>query len=289
LEIVLVAGINGLVWGLIYALIAIGLSFIFGLLFIVNAAHGHLYMFAAFIVLMFLSYTSINPWLALIIAVVGVTMFGMLLERVVIKPIERQATATLVATFGVAIILEEVVRATTRGLTYTIPAPIKGGVALLGVYVSYPVYNFAVAGIAAIALMGLWIFLANTRLGLFTRASQQDGELAMMMGIPVDKVYMISMGLGTLLVALAGTLVMPLIAFNHAVGLDALMIAFIITIVGGMASLKGTFFAAFLIAEVENLALVTPYFVPTTARLLTLAVLCVVLLVRPHGLFGVSR
>jgi branched-chain amino acid transport system permease protein len=277
----LLFGLNGLVWGLIIALIALGLSLVFGLIEIINIAHGDLFMLGAVLGWYVIQATG-SFWLALAITPAVVGAFGILIERGVLRPIEHKPIITILATFGLSLILQQSVLATFGGAPQRIEEPIRGVIPLLGTF--YPVYRLFVATCALGALGLLWLFLYRTRYGMWMRAVRQDREMAVALGIPSQQVYMLTFGLGAALAAFGGVLAAPVTSLEFQMGLDVLPTAFIVVIIGGLGSLLGTAVASVLLGVLEGLA--NAFVTPTTARIFSLVIMAVVLLVRPQGLFG---
>jgi branched-chain amino acid transport system permease protein len=274
-------GLNGLVWGLIVALIALGLSLVFGLIEIINIAHGDLFMLGAVLGWYMIQRTG-SFWLALAVVPVVVGLLGILIERGVLRPIEHKPIITILATFGLSLIFQQSVLATFGGAPQRIEEPIHGTISLVGTY--YPVYRLFVAGCALVALAVLWLFLHRTRYGTWMRAVRQDREMAVALGIPSQQVYMVTFGLGAGLAALGGVLAAPVTSLEFQMGLDVLPTAFIVVIIGGLGSLQGTLVAAILLGVLEGLA--NAFVTPTTARIFSLVIMGVVLLIRPQGMFG---
>ncbi len=277
----LLFGLNGLVWGMIIALIALGLSLVFGLIEIINVAHGDLFMLGA-VLGWYLIRTTASFWLALATVPLAVGLLGIAIERGVLRPIEHKPIVTILATFGLSLIFQQSVLATFGGSPQRIEEPIRGLIPLLGTF--YPTYRVFVAACSLAALGGLWLFLYRTRYGLWMRASRQDREMAVALGIPTHQVYMLTFGLGAALAALGGVLAAPVTSLEFQMGLDVLPTAFIVVIIGGLGSLQGTLVAAILLGVLEGLANV--FVTPTTARIFSLVFMGVVLLVRPQGIFG---
>lgn len=274
-------GLNGLVWGLIIALIALGLSLVFGLIEIINIAHGDLFMLGAVLGWYVIQWTG-NFWLALAIVPLVVGLLGIFIERGVLRPIEHKPIITILATFGLSLIFQQSVLATFGGAPQRIEEPIRGAIPLVGTF--YPIYRIFVAACSVLALGGLWLFLYRTRYGMWMRAVRQDREMATALGIPSQQVYMMTFGLGAALAALGGVLAAPVTSLEFQMGLDVLPTAFIVVIIGGLGSLQGTLVAAILLGLLEGLANV--FVTPTTARIFSLVFMAVVLLVRPQGIFG---
>lgn len=272
---------NGLVWGFILALIALGLTLVFGVIRIINVAHGDLYMLGAVIGWYIIGYTG-SFWLALALVPVIMGGLGLVLERSVLRPIEDKAILTIIATFGVSLIFQQSVLAVFGGAPQRIAPPFNAVINLYGY--GYDVFRIFVAGCSAVALSALGLFLYKTRFGTWIRAVRQDRELALSVGIPTNWVYSATFGLGSALAALGGVLAAPIVALDFQMGIDILPSALMVVIIGGLGSLQGSLLAAVLLGELEGVASV--FVTPTTAKILQLLTMSVVLLLRPHGLFG---
>ena len=274
-------GLNGLVWGLILALIALGLTLVFGLLEIINVAHGELYMLGAVVGWYILRATG-NFWVALLLAPLLVGVLGLVMERAVLRPIEAKPILTIIATFGLSLIFQQSVLSVFGGAPQRVPAPFNWELSIFGF--GYSGYRFFVAFCSALAIAALWGFLHRFKYGMWMRAVQQDREMALALGIPISQVYMLTFGLGGALAALGGILAAPIVALEFRMGLDILPAVFIVVIIGGLGSIQGSLLAALLIGELEGLASV--FVTPTTARIFSLVFMSVVLLVRPEGILG---
>ena len=275
---------NGIVWAFIIALIALGLSFIFGLMGIVNIAHGELYMLGAVLTWYGLTWFG-NFWTGVIVASLIVGILGLGLELGTLRPVEGRVAETVIVTIGLSYILQQIVLATFGGLPQKVPDPLPATIQLVGV--GYPAYRLLVAGVCIVILVGLWLFLQRTSLGLWIRAAMQDREMASAMGIPVNRVYMITFSIGAMLAALGGALAAPIVQVFYLMGLDILGIAFIVVIIGGLGSLKGTFIASLIISPLEGIMMA--FLTPVEARVISFIIMAVILLVRPKGLFGTVR
>ncbi len=276
-----VAVLNGVVWGLIMALIALGLNLIFGLLHIINMAHGALYMLGAVFSWYVIEWTG-NYWLALVIAPVGVGLVGLALERGLLRTIEDQPLVTIICTFGIMLVLQQLVLTYFGGTARRIALPIPGRIPLFDL--QYPVMRIVIAAISVAVMGALWLFLNRTRYGLWMRAVVQDREMAIALGIPVHKVYMWTFVLGSVLAAFSGVLAAPIVSVDFMMGREILIMAFIIVIVGGMGSLLGSVVTAVVISLIHGVGSI--FVVPSTATVFSLGFMILVLLVRPQGLFG---
>lgn len=282
------AALNGFVWGFVIALMALGLGLIYGILRIINMAHGALYMLGA--VIAWSLAPSIGFWGALFAAPLLVGTFGAFIERAALRPVEGQPTLTIVATFALMLILQQATLMVFGSGQQQITDPVGWNFPLWGL--SYPGYRLLVALLSATGIAGLWVCLQKTRYGRWVRATSSDRELAASLGIPVPAVYALAFGLGSFFAALAGVLVAPITSVDYLMGFDVLILAFIVVIVGGVGSLGGSLIVAILMSEVENLLpflaqpLMGQPLQPTLARALTLVLLIAALLIRPQGLFG---
>lgn len=284
-EVTLALAINGLVWGLIIALIALGLSIIFGLLDIINVAHGDFFMLGTVGGLVLTVLTG-SFWIALLLVPVIGFAIGIVLERLVIRPTIRQASLTIVTTFGLSMMLQEGVRATYGPQPRRMEAPIGGTIPLFGI--DYDIYRIFAAAFAALCLAAFFLFLNRTKLGTWIRAVRHDPETATSLGIPVTRICAITFGLGTAMALLGGAIAAPITTVEFRTGVDILPFCFMAVIIGGLGNLQGTVAAALLLAVFEGV--VTSVTDPTIARILSLALMSAVLLIRPHGLFsGATR
>lgn len=284
MELLLILAMNGLVWGLIIALIALGLSIIFGLLDIINVAHGDFFMVGTVLAWTMIQYTD-NFWIAfLIVPVIGFVL-GALVERGVIRPIENSAALSIVATFGLSLILQEGVRASFGATPKRILDPI--GVTFPVFDLEYQVYRLFAAAVSIIAIGVFFLFLHRTRFGTWMRAVRQDREMAIAMGVPSQRVFMVTFGLGTALAMLGGVVAAPITTVEFRLGLDVLPLCFMAVIIGGLGNLPGTAAAAVLLAVMEGI--ITSFAEPTTARIVSLIFMSVVLLLRPQGIFARSN
>jgi branched-chain amino acid transport system permease protein len=284
-EFVFALAVNGLVWGLIIALIALGLSIIFGLLDIINVAHGDFFMLGTVGGLVVAVGTG-SFWLALaIVPLIGLAI-GAVIERLVIRPTLRQAALTIVTTFGLSMIIQEMVRAIYGPQPRRMAAPIEGTVPVFGI--DYEIYRLCAAVFAALCLLAFFLFLNHTKLGTWIRAVRHDPETATALGVPVATVTAFTFALGTAMAFLGGVIAAPITTVEFRTGVDVLPFCFMAVIIGGLGNLQGTVAAAIMLAVLEGL--VTSVVEPTTARIVSLAFMSAVLLLRPHGLFaGATR
>jgi branched-chain amino acid transport system permease protein len=282
---VLLLGMNGLIWGLIIALIALGLAIIFGLLDIINLAHGDFFMVGTVLAWATLESTG-NFWLAFLTAPLIGFALGALIQRVVIQPIHNVAALSIVATFGLSLILQESVRITFGPTPRRILPPIQATVPLFGI--EYERYRLFAAAVAIAALAGFFVFLHRTRLGTWMRAVRHDRDTAIAMGIPAHRVYVFTFAIGFALAALGGVVAAPITTVDFRGGVDILPFCFMAVIIGGLGNLPGTAAAAILLSFMEGV--IQSVTDPTVARIASLVLMSAVLLVRPQGLFkGLTR
>ena len=284
-DTVLLLATNGLIWGLIIALIALGLSVIFGLLDIINIAHGDFFMVGTVLAWFSLSVTG-NFWIGFIVAPLIGFIIGAIIQRLVIQPIRGAAALSIVATFGLSLILQEIVRMTFGATPRRMPAPIQGTIPMFGV--DYEIYRLFAAVVAVLALAGFFLFLQHTKLGIWMRAVRHDRETATAMGIPAQRVYVLTFGIGFALAAFGGAVAAPITTVDFRGGVDVLPFCFMAVIIGGLGNLPGTVAAAVLLSFLEGL--IQSFGDPTVARISSLVLMSAVLLLRPQGLFkGFTR
>ncbi len=276
-----IALLNAVVWGLIMALIALGLNMIFGLLHIINMAHGALYMLGAVVAWYLIELTG-NFWVALVIAPLCVGFIGILMEKGLLRSIEDKPITTIICTFGVMLAIQQLVLMIFGGSPRRIAAPIPYRFPLF--QLEYPLMRIVIAFISILVMAGLWFFLRKTKYGLWMRAVVQDREMAVALGIPVNKVYMWTFVLGSVLAAFSGVLAAPIVSVEFMMGREVLIMAFIIVIVGGMGNLEGSVIAAIMISLIQGIGAL--FFTPSIATVFALAFMIIVLLIRPQGLFG---
>jgi branched-chain amino acid transport system permease protein len=221
-------------------------------------------------------------WIALIIAPLCVGVIGLIIERGLIRKIEDKPIITIICTFGVMLAVQQLVLMIFGGSPRRIAPPIAYRFPIFTL--QYPLMRIMIALISIGLMSGLWIFLRKTKYGLWMRAVVQDREMAVGLGIPVNKVYMWTFVLGSALAAFSGVLAAPIVSVEFMMGRDVLIMAFIIVIVGGMGNLEGSVLAAIMISLIQGIgSLFVP---PSIATIFALAFMIIVLLVRPQGLFG---
>ncbi len=278
--------LNGLFFASILFLIASGLNLIFSIAGIVNLAHGALYMLGAYIAAVLIKQFVNTPYLplAFILAAIMVGLVGLAIERGTIRLVyDKHYTLQLLLTFGLALILSDVVRMIfgTEPISAGEPYMRAGTINLLGI--SYPLYNFLVIGITILIALFMWYLLYKTRLGKVIRACAISKEMSEALGINTSRVFASSFLLGALLAGLSGALVVPPTVAMLGIDADALIDAFIVVVIGGIGSLKGSFIGALIVGITRAFGIV--YF-PELELAVPYIVMAVILLVRPRGLFG---
>ena len=280
--------LDAFVFGWLLALIALGLSLIFGLLLIINVAHGALYMLGA-VGAWFVTDRAVHGpnsfWLAVVLVPIAIGLIGALVERSIVRPLLDRPVMTILSTFGLMLIFEHFVLSQVGASPRMVKYPIGGNIHLMGF--QYSVYRLFIPVVAVAVVVGLWAFLHHTRYGMWVRAVRQNKELALADGIPVDGVYTFTFALGVALAALSGVLASPIVAVSHTMGMNVLIPSFILVIVGGMGDLKGAVVVALMFQELEGLG--TLVLDPTYARVLALLAVTTLLFFRPYGLFVKRR
>lgn len=272
---------NGLIWGLIIALIALGLSLIFGVMGIVNMAHGDLFMLGAVLAFYLLPVAG-SFWIALAAVPLITAIITGPVERFILRPYEGHPAVTMIATVGISFILQQIALATYGGIPKKVADPVDFSFNLLGV--SYPGYRLLVAAIAILIIIGIYLFLYRTNYGILIRASIQDHQMAAAMGINVSSVLVTTFIIGSSLAAVAGALAAPISQVFYLMGNDVGLLSFIVVIVGGLGSLGGTLIAALVLCSLEGV--LASVLSPTQAKAAIFVVMVIVLMVRPRGLFG---
>ncbi|MDO8359818.1 MAG: branched-chain amino acid ABC transporter permease [Devosia sp.] len=274
----------GLINGSFYALLSLGLAVIFGLLNIINFAHGAQYMMGAFVAWMLMTYFGINYWwaLALVPIIVGAT--GIAIERVMISRLYHlDHLYGLLLTFGLALIIQGLFRNQygVSGLPYTIPPELAGGTNLGFMFL--PNYRGWVVLASLVVCFGTWFAIERTKLGAYLRAATENPTLVGAFGINVPRMITLTYGFGVGLAALAGVLAAPIYSVNPNMGADLIIVVFAVVVIGGMGSILGAILTGFGLGIVEGL---TRVFYPEGSAVVIFVIMALVLLVKPAGLFG---
>jgi len=274
----------GLINGSFYAMLSLGLAVIFGLLRIINFAHGALYMLGAFIGYLLLVHLGIGYWPALILVPLIVGLFGMAVERVALSRLYRlDPLYGLLFTFGLALVIEGVFRYYygVSGNPYAVPALLAGGTNLGFMFL--PNYRGWVVVASLIVCIGTWLLIEKTRLGSYLRAATENPELVQAFGVNVPLLLTLTYGLGAALAGLAGILAAPVYQVSPLMGSDLIIVVFAVVVVGGMGSILGAIVTGYMLGLAEGL---TKVFYPEASNLVVFVIMVIVLLLRPAGLFG---
>jgi branched-chain amino acid transport system permease protein len=274
---------TGLALGSVYVLLAVGLSLIFGMLTVVNFAHGAFFMVGAYVGVYTLGLTG-NFWFSLLLVPLATGILGLIIERLLVRPLYRRSIDDpLLLTFGLSYLLVDVIRALfgISGIPVSTPAALRGAV-FIGVGY-FPKYRLFLIVATALVVLGLWLFVEKTRFGLIMRAGARDAEIVRILGIDIAQVWFVVFALGTGIAGLSGILAAPIRAVTPEMGVPVLAESFVVTVVGGMGSLSGAVVAGLLVGVVYSL---TSLYAPNYAEMSIFFLMAVVLLVRPRGLFG---
>ena len=274
---------TGLVLGMIFVLLAVGLSLIFGLMTVVNFAHGSFFMLGAYFGFFLLGLTG-NFWLSLVVAPLMVGVFGLIVERLLVRPLYgRSVDDPLLLTFGLSLVLIEAARLIWGKIGVTFDPPRELAQAVNLGFTMFPAYRLFVIAVTGAMLLALWLFLGRTDLGLIIRAGSRDPLMVRALGIDLGRIRLLVFGIGTLLAGLAGVLAGPMRGVYAEMGVTIVIESFVVIVVGGMGSLAGAVLAGVMIGEVVSL---TTLVAPKLAEIMVFVVMAIVLLVRPSGLLG---
>lgn len=298
---ILLASLEGSVTAAVLALTAVGLSLVFGVMRVVNIAHGEFFMLGAVIAWYVAHAMGGDPAIgfvaALVLAPLLVGAIAVAADMTILKRIDYDPERTIVATIGLLYIIQQLTLMTYGPEARPVEAPFNQRIALpwfewgeKGFEFYFPwglsttTYKLAVIGAAAVVLCGVWAMMTRTRIGLLMRATQADRDMALAFGIPVERVYALVFGIGAGLAALAAVLIVPIQQAHYLMGADPLLLSFIVVIIGGLGSLPGTVLAAVFIGLSDGI--ISVFFSPTLAKILATLLVGLVLVFRPQGLFG---
>jgi branched-chain amino acid transport system permease protein len=274
----------GLVNGAFYAMLSLGLAVIFGLLDIVNFAHGALYMLGAFAAWIMLDEWGINFWAALLLAPLLVGLFGVVVERLFLKRLYGlDPLYGLLLTFGISLILEGVLRQKygVSGQSYPVP-DLLAGATNLG-FMILPNYRAFVVFASLFVCLGTWFLIERTRLGAYLRAGTENAKLVQAFGVNVPLMVMLTYGAGAALAGLAGVLAAPIIQVTPLMGSNLVIVVFAVVVIGGMGSILGSIVTGLGLGVIEGL---TRVFYPEASNVVVFVIMVIVLFLRPAGLFG---
>lgn len=274
----------GLVNGAFYAMLSLGLAVIFGLLGVVNFAHGALYMLGAFVAWFLLEKLGINYWFALVLAPLAVGVLGVIVERLFLKRLYKlDPLYGLLLTFGLALIIEGVFRELfgASGQSYPVPELLQGATNLG--FMILPNYRAWVVVVSLAVCMGTWYLIERTRLGAYLRAGTENAALVQAFGINVPMMVMLTYGAGAALAGLAGVLAAPIIQVSPLMGSNLIIVVFAVVVIGGMGSIMGSILTGLGLGVIEGL---TRVFYPEASSIVVFVIMVIVLMFRPAGLFG---
>ncbi len=274
----------GLINGSFYALLSLGLAVIFGLLRVINFAHGAQYMLGAFVAYLGLKFLGINFWAALIITPLVVGLFGAIIERFMLSRLyDLDPLYGLLFTFGLALALEGTFRWLygAAGQPYSVPAQLAGGTNLGFMFL--PNYRAFVVVASLVVCLGTWALIEKTRLGSYLRAATENPTLVQVFGINVPVLLTLTYALGAGLAGFTGVLAAPIYQVSPLMGTNLIIVVFAVVVVGGMGSIMGAIVTGFMLGVAEGL---TKVFYPEASNIVIFVIMAIVLLIRPAGLFG---
>ena len=285
----LFASLEGLVHAAVLSLIALGLSLVFGVMRIVNVAHGEFFMLGAILTWWVSNFVMGNPalgfLLALLIVPLVVGIIAMFSDLLILRHLKYDPEVTIIATIGILYIIQQFALMTFGPDARPVEQPFNIRLDLY--WFGFSAYKFFVIFSAIILLFCVWLVMAKTKFGLILRATQLDSEIAQAFGIPISTVYSLVFGVGAAIAAVGAVLIVPIQQAHYLMGGEPLLLAFIVVIIGGLGSLKGTVVAAMLIGISDGI--ITVFFSPNLAKILATLLVVVVLLIRPNGLFRTIR
>jgi len=275
---------NGLILGSIYVILSLGLTIIFGMLGIINFAHGAFYMFGAFVAYTIIAYLIPNFWVALILGPIALALFGAAWEAFILRRLYNLPPLYIMLfTFGLMLVLQDFIRMVfgAAGVPFRTPASLEGAINLG--FMIYPKYRLFLILITALVSFGVWLFLSKTRLGAIIRAGTDNSIMVDALGINISRIFTLVFGLGIGLAGLAGVLAAPLQNVSHLMGVDVLVDCFVVVVIGGMGSISGSIVGGLIVGEIIALGVMVW---PPMAHTLIYIFMAAFLLIRPRGLFG---
>ncbi|MGG2474071.1 branched-chain amino acid ABC transporter permease [Rhizobium sp. BR5] len=274
----------GLINGSFYALLSLGLAVIFGLLRVINFAHGAQYMLGAFVAFLGLQYFGINFWVALVVTPLVVALFGAIVERFLLSRLyDLDPLYGLLFTFGLALVVEGTFRWLygAAGQPYSVPRELAGGTNLGFMFL--PNYRAFVVVISLVACLATWALIEKTRLGSYLRAATENPTLVQAFGINVPMLLTLTYALGAGLAGFTGVLAAPIYQVSPLMGTNLIIVVFAVVVVGGMGSIMGAIVTGYMLGIAEGL---TKVFYPEASNIVIFVIMAFVLLIRPAGLFG---
>lgn len=276
--------VNGLAIGVAVVLMALGLTIIFGLLDVVNMAHGEFYAIGAYVAVALLG-AGLTFWWALALTPLLMALIGYVTERSLIQRVfhsKDRHTLTLLLTFGIGIVLEDILKLVFGANPLRVEAPISGATEMLGLF--FPNYRLFVMGLGALIIIAVWVLVFRTSLGAMVRAAAFDRQMTASLGVPVNRVYAATFAFGVALAGVSGVLLAPIYSVFPTMGRDFVLIAFSVVIIGGMGSIKGAVIAGLLLTQIQSIS--SLFISPVWGDPLLFGIMVLVLMWRPQGLFG---
>ena len=273
----------GILLGGIYGLVSIGLNLIFGVIRVVNFAHGELVMLGMYGAYLAYSLLGIDPYLSIVLVVPALFLFGLIVQRLIIEPLQSESMMQMFATFALLTILQNVVLAITRGEGHNVPTKVGSMGLELGDIRLAATRLIILLAVTVIAVL-LHLFLQRTLIGKSIRAVTQDRQAARLMGINVERTFMVTFGIGAALAGLAGALIAPIYTLSPGIGGNFILAAFAVVVLGGLGSVAGAYFGGMIVGIVEAFA--GYYIDPELKQAIWFLIFLAVLVVRPNGLFG---
>jgi branched-chain amino acid transport system permease protein len=276
--------INGLSIGVAVVLMALGLTIIFGLLDVINMAHGEFYALGAFVAVVLIG-LGLSFWLVLLATPLLLAAVGYLVERTLVQRVfhsKDRHTLTLLLTFGLGVVMEDALKIIFGANPLRLEAPIRGATEMLGLF--FPHYRLFVMLFGGAIIAAVWLLVFRTTLGAMVRAAAFDRHMTASLGVPVHKVYAATFAFGVALAALAGVLLAPMYSVFPTMGRDFVFIAFSVVIIGGMGSIKGAVLAGLVLTQVQSIS--SLWISPVWSDPLLFGIMVLVLVWRPQGLFG---
>jgi len=286
LAVLPIQALHGLVYGMLLFLVASGLTLIFGMMGVLNFAHGALYMLGAYFSFSILQWTGLF-WLSLILAPLMVMLVGMIIERFFLRKVYVYGHAhELLLTFGMAYIFDEVVKMIwgTEPLLVTLPPILNGSVAFLGI--EYPVYRLFILAISFLVFALMFLVLFKTRAGIIVRAAVAKREMVEALGFNVPMIFLLLFGMGAWLAGVAGVIGCPYLITNPGMAESIIIDLFVVVVIGGLGSLEGALIASLLIGQLQSIGIL---FLPQLAIVFEFLLMALVLILRPQGLLGESK
>ena len=299
-NLLLLQVLNGLQFGILLFLVAAGLTLIFGIMDLINLAHGVLYMVGAYLTATFTAFTG-DFFLGLALALPAALLFGIILERLIFSQLyDRDHLEQVLATFGLILILNEGVLMIWGAAPISVPIPeiLSGSIPLVGP-LRYPVFRIVIIAAGLLTALGLWFLVSRTRVGMLLRAGASNAPMVSALGVDVKRLFMLVFGLGAMLAGFAGAMVAPILSVEPGMGNNVLILTFVVIVIGGIGSIRGAFVAALLVGLVDTVGrtfgpiLLQKVLDPsaasqpgrTLAPMLIYILMAVVLFARPSGLF----